>query len=392
VFERDRTRAYPGATGPCANTSVFYEEIARSLPEGSRVLDAGCGAGVGTAILSVAGHLVTGVDRDAAAADLAREIAKRATVDAANVEDLPAGRRFDAAVLVDVLGHVERPADALARLAAALPDGGALFVAEPRAYPLQSLAAPARRAFSKAQLASALATAGFRVERWIVEDGTFLFAVARRTATAAHDAYHACTVAASIEDAHARASEAVLLASAAASPAPEPGPEPLRLEALLARAEIALALGHGDPACADLLTAATLAAHDARAEIALGQIALGMDDPGAARDLASRALGRDPCVAGAHVLSALASPEPSACVGTWLAASSLEPDSFDIACAAADAAMAADDPRTAAFVLERARAVGPLPPPHFHETLARALSAVGRHVEAEYELRLVARV
>ncbi len=386
LFERDRARSYPGTTGPCASTSVFYDEIAQALPGGSRVLDVGSGSGVGTAILAVAGHEVTAVERDADAAELAREIAPRARVEAVGVEEMVAGRAFDAAILVDVLGHVDRTGEVLARLAAAVPDGAALFVAEARAYPLQSLVAPARRAFSKAQLSSVLGMAGFRVERWIVEDGTFLFAAARRAATAAHAAYQACTVATSIDDAHARACELIALVDGA----PDPEPDSLLLEALLARAEIALARGHGDQACADLVTAAGLATRDARADIALGQIALGMGDPEAARELAARALGRDPCAAGAHVLFALAAPEPSSCVGGWLSASSLEPDSFDLACAAADATMGAGDPRTAAFVLERARSFGSTPPAHFHEMLARVLGALGRHVEAEYELRLLA--
>jgi ubiquinone/menaquinone biosynthesis C-methylase UbiE len=84
-------------------------ELAQRLPDGARVLDAGCGAGVPVAqILSQRFH-VTGVDISAAQIALARELLPDATFIQADMTalDFPDGS-FDAIVSYFAIIHVPR--------------------------------------------------------------------------------------------------------------------------------------------------------------------------------------------------------------------------------------------------------------------------------------------
>jgi SAM-dependent methyltransferase len=100
---------------------ISHELLRAHIPAGGTVLDAGCGPGRWTRIVArYAGHVV-GVD--ASADDIAR--ARRETA-ASNVEyiagdvrDIIAARRFDAALLVHVLEHIDDPDAFLRAMSAA---------------------------------------------------------------------------------------------------------------------------------------------------------------------------------------------------------------------------------------------------------------------------------
>lgn len=107
------------------------------LVPGDRVLEVGCGPGHATAVLAdrVAPGRVVALDRHRGALDYFRDVT-RPDPDAVDpvvgdVRSLPV--RFDAptpALLAFVLHHVEAPARALEAVAAALPAGSTVLVAE----------------------------------------------------------------------------------------------------------------------------------------------------------------------------------------------------------------------------------------------------------------------
>ncbi len=112
-------------------------ELTRRLPPGvQRILDAGCGAGVGIAGAKARnpGWTVTGIEKDPRLAARARAQCDRVLEgDLARV--LPAlgsaGERFDAIVFADVLEHVEDPIAALAMGRRVAAPGARLLVSVP---------------------------------------------------------------------------------------------------------------------------------------------------------------------------------------------------------------------------------------------------------------------
>ncbi len=118
-------------------------ELTRRLPSGSlRILDVGCGAGMGIAGARNPGWKVTGIEKDPRLASLARQRCDRVLEgDLARI--LPelegAGERFGAIVFADVLEHLEDPVAALAlgrrlaapdaRLVVSVPNAGHLSIA-----------------------------------------------------------------------------------------------------------------------------------------------------------------------------------------------------------------------------------------------------------------------
>jgi SAM-dependent methyltransferase len=112
-------------------------ELTRRLPAGSlRVLDAGCGAGMGIAGARGRnpGWKVTGVEKDPRLAAMARERCDR-VLEGDLAEILPAlesaGERFDAIVFADVLEHLEDPVAALMMGRRVAAPGGRLLVSVP---------------------------------------------------------------------------------------------------------------------------------------------------------------------------------------------------------------------------------------------------------------------
>ncbi|MDS4059334.1 MAG: class I SAM-dependent methyltransferase [Candidatus Contendobacter sp.] len=114
------------------DTTPILEEFARFLPPGSRVLDAGCGAGEPVARHFVdRGDVVTGIDVSERMLALARRQAPEATfqrMDLRALDFLPAS--FDAIAAVYVVFHLPRAEHAalFAGFARVLKPGGALLL------------------------------------------------------------------------------------------------------------------------------------------------------------------------------------------------------------------------------------------------------------------------
>jgi SAM-dependent methyltransferase len=101
---------------------------------GMRVLDAGCGAGYGAAMLAAAGAAsVVGLDRAASVLQEARpRLGDDVELVEGDVEDLPfADGSFDLVVCLETLEHVERPDTAIAELARVAGDAGLVIVSSP---------------------------------------------------------------------------------------------------------------------------------------------------------------------------------------------------------------------------------------------------------------------
>lgn len=107
--------------------AVILATLRRFVPQGSRILDFGCGAGGLTAELALV-YDVVGVDFSAPALEVARE--RGLKVHLVNSSDaLPTG--FDAACAFDVIEHVDDDMAELRRLAAAVRPGGIVMVTVP---------------------------------------------------------------------------------------------------------------------------------------------------------------------------------------------------------------------------------------------------------------------
>lgn len=111
-----------------------YRRAALSIPPGARVLDAGSGAGFGTAYLSERGLDPVGIDSDEEAVAQARESYPGPEVIVGDITALPfEDGSFDAVVCFEVIEHVGRPAALVGELARVLRPGGLLAVSTPNA-------------------------------------------------------------------------------------------------------------------------------------------------------------------------------------------------------------------------------------------------------------------
>jgi len=139
-----------------------------SAEPGRRVLNAGAGAGRFSLRLTELGFEVTSVDDSPAAVDV---LAQRVPgeVARADVTELPfADRAFDAAVLGEVLEHVEDDRGALAEVARVLEPGGVLALsvpANPARFGESDRWAGHVRRYSRETLVAACEAGGFRVRR-----------------------------------------------------------------------------------------------------------------------------------------------------------------------------------------------------------------------------------
>jgi ubiquinone/menaquinone biosynthesis C-methylase UbiE len=143
-------------------------DLFRSGSPGPRVLNAGAGAGSFSLRLAENGFDVTSVDTSSAALEVLRG---RVTgeVTRADVTALPfADAAFDAAVLGEVLEHVEDDRGALEEVARVLRPGGVLAVsvpADPKRFgPSDRWAGHVRR-YARQELLGACEASGFTVER-----------------------------------------------------------------------------------------------------------------------------------------------------------------------------------------------------------------------------------
>ncbi len=131
--DRENSRLYDQAN---ALTVLLHGDTA--YPPGSRVLEAGCGVGAQTVILSRSspGASVTSVDISEESVEKARRLAEKEVVTnvsfgVADIFDLPyEDETFDHVFICFVLEHLEKPLDALMAVKRVLKSGGTITVIE----------------------------------------------------------------------------------------------------------------------------------------------------------------------------------------------------------------------------------------------------------------------
>ena len=137
------------------------------LPSNARILDAGCGSGRNMVLLARYGE-VTGVELATASVAVARRRGVGEVI-AGSVEAMPLpDDRFDFAVILDVLEHLEDDGAALAEMRRVVAPGGRLLVTVP-AYPWlwssHDEVNHHRRRYTRATLLQVAAGAGWQATR-----------------------------------------------------------------------------------------------------------------------------------------------------------------------------------------------------------------------------------
>jgi SAM-dependent methyltransferase len=109
----------------------------RLKPECAAVLEVGCGPGLMLTAFRRRGWRVFGIERNEAAAEIARQALGPNTI-ATSMEGLPADARFDLIVLFQVLEHIGEPVALLRKCERRLAPGGFLIVNVPNFSSWQS--------------------------------------------------------------------------------------------------------------------------------------------------------------------------------------------------------------------------------------------------------------
>jgi SAM-dependent methyltransferase len=128
--------------GRRATARRLLDLIGRYVPAG-RLLEVGCGHGLLLDEARRRGYEVSGVELSASAAGYARDVLGL-NVREEPLEDVPAGARFSAIVMADVIEHLEDPLAALDRCRDLLAPGGVLCVVTPDPSSLTARLAGAR--------------------------------------------------------------------------------------------------------------------------------------------------------------------------------------------------------------------------------------------------------
>jgi SAM-dependent methyltransferase len=359
-IERGRRRSYPGLKSEAPDTRAIYAAVGALFPEARRVVDLGCGSGLGTAELCSRHEQVTALDVDETAVRFARAYVPGANVPELSSEDA-AGH--DLVCIVDVLGHADEPVDVLRRARRLLGSDGKVFVAEPRAFPAQALLPPARRAYSRQGLEELLTRSGLELERWVDDIGHFVACAARPAAQDGWRLLEAGDRARRAGDREAADSAYSEAASAAVGVVSREG----LLGSAVARAE----QGQMDAAAARLLEAAQQHPGDVRVLAGLAELCLLGGETFEALGLAVRALEDDPCNANAMQVLARAAGalQQNEAYASYRIASSLAPADRRAATELARLAAQRGEIEYAIWVLERLRSFDDGQSADFHVTL-----------------------
>jgi SAM-dependent methyltransferase len=383
VVDAGRQRRYPGLLGAAPDTRALYDAAGQVLSGAKRVLDYGCGSGIGAAELRCHFERVTAVDVDPAALEFARAYLRSVDVqhdDGSHPIDTDALQ--DGIVIVDVLGQSASPAATLRAARRWLSPEGRLFIAEPRACPSQALLPPVVRAFSPPGLVYLLACAGLELMRWVEGAGNFIACVARPSAS--EDYRWLAEADAAL--AAGRLGEALAAYAAIGVDAPRA----VLTEALLSRAELLAGTGDIGSACQAVLDAATLSPDSARSLAGLSEVTFITGDTARSLELAIGALERDPCEPNAvqSLARAAAVLKEDEAFATWRIANGLAPADIAVASEVSRLAAARGEHLYAIWVLERLREFHPDLGVDYHVTLGWLYVAADRPGDARLEAEL----
>ncbi|OGG09609.1 hypothetical protein A2154_03060 [Candidatus Gottesmanbacteria bacterium RBG_16_43_7] len=121
-----------------------YKFVARILNETDRVLEVGCGSGIGSIFLSQHAKHVTGIDIKTTEIDDAKKVCLRKNVSFKVVDlyDMPANQKFDVVCALDVIEHfsANEGKKMIAEMAKHVKKFGMLIIGSPSvySYPYQS--------------------------------------------------------------------------------------------------------------------------------------------------------------------------------------------------------------------------------------------------------------
>jgi 2-polyprenyl-3-methyl-5-hydroxy-6-metoxy-1,4-benzoquinol methylase len=351
----------------------------------TRVLDVGCGSGIGTDILACQFDSVLGIDSDLSAIAFANKLFPDRHFQAQELESHNGPEKYGLIFVCDLLGLVLSPLSVLNHLRSLLASDGSIFVAEPLAYSSQSLIWPSRRAFSRRALTNLLGSAGFRVEKWLVEEGTYVGCVAVLDSL---DDSHLLVQGADAQSAGDAEKALSFFQAASKSENRE-----VALEAVLAEAGLRSLCGDGDGAVSAYLRAASMSHLDPRAKAGLSQISCEIGEFADALSLADSALRVDPTDVSSACARALALEKisPPQAIFAWRLALALAPDNVQIAIRLARMATKKSERLLALWAFSRGRQYGEPQSIDFYLVLIETLRAMGRTNDANTELALARR-
>lgn len=125
-------RVLPGQVdADLLNEHLSRYAFARRFAQGRLVLDIGCGAGYGSALLAEVAERVTGLDASSDAVEYAREHYQRANLSFAQGDATEISGRFDLITAFEVIEHLENWRGLLNAARVALAPGGLFIVSTP---------------------------------------------------------------------------------------------------------------------------------------------------------------------------------------------------------------------------------------------------------------------
>ncbi|MCA9961286.1 MAG: class I SAM-dependent methyltransferase, partial [Anaerolineales bacterium] len=176
VYELEGVQRVTGETIRPGGLALTQRALAlANLPAGARALDVGCGAGATVAYLAESGLRAVGLDPSAKLLRQRDNLSPQLAFSQGRGENLPfAAGQFDALSAECCLSLMDDVAGALAEFARVLRPGGTLLLSDMLAGNPAGLTAARRlplsccvtRAFSRSQIASLLADAGFAITFW----------------------------------------------------------------------------------------------------------------------------------------------------------------------------------------------------------------------------------